>query len=94
MIKNGTYNYLLYLLFYQTCLLLNGLFPFISALCEEKLDCHYYVFQGTSSLSSCVILQIAGSVHDCSDKGLHKKYAYVVFFSVYHLAEEAERVPQ
>ncbi|XP_016143827.1 uncharacterized protein [Sinocyclocheilus grahami] len=28
-----------------TCLLLNGLFPFISALCEEKLDCHYYVFQ-------------------------------------------------
>ncbi|KTG32675.1 hypothetical protein cypCar_00004024 [Cyprinus carpio] len=27
------------------CLLLNGLFPFISALCEEKLDCHYYVFQ-------------------------------------------------
>ncbi|RXN31244.1 thyroid adenoma-associated -like protein [Labeo rohita] len=29
----------------ETCLLLNGLFPFISALCEEKLDCHYYVFQ-------------------------------------------------
>ncbi|XP_073696191.1 tRNA (32-2'-O)-methyltransferase regulator THADA [Garra rufa] len=28
-----------------TCLLLNGLFPFISALCDEKLDCHYYVFQ-------------------------------------------------
>uniref|UniRef100_A0A671R447 Thyroid adenoma-associated protein homolog n=1 Tax=Sinocyclocheilus anshuiensis TaxID=1608454 RepID=A0A671R447_9TELE len=28
-----------------TCLLLNGLFPFVSALCEEKLDCHYYVFQ-------------------------------------------------
>ncbi|XP_067262845.1 tRNA (32-2'-O)-methyltransferase regulator THADA isoform X2 [Chanodichthys erythropterus] len=28
-----------------TRLLLNGLFPFISALCEEKLDCHYYVFQ-------------------------------------------------
>ncbi|XP_039515699.1 thyroid adenoma-associated protein homolog isoform X2 [Pimephales promelas] len=28
-----------------TCFLLNGLFPFISALCEEKLDCHYYVFQ-------------------------------------------------
>ncbi|XP_026068454.1 thyroid adenoma-associated protein homolog [Carassius auratus] len=28
-----------------TCLLLNGLFPFISALCEEKLDCHYHVFQ-------------------------------------------------
>ncbi|XP_043096293.1 thyroid adenoma-associated protein homolog isoform X2 [Puntigrus tetrazona] len=28
-----------------SCLLLNGLFPFILALCEEKLDCHYYVFQ-------------------------------------------------
>lgn len=30
----------------QTCFLLDGLFPLISALCEEKLDCHYYVFQG------------------------------------------------
>ncbi|XP_065106767.2 tRNA (32-2'-O)-methyltransferase regulator THADA isoform X2 [Paramisgurnus dabryanus] len=28
-----------------TCLLLDGLFPLISGLCEEKLDCHYYVFQ-------------------------------------------------
>ncbi|XP_056602907.1 thyroid adenoma-associated protein homolog [Triplophysa dalaica] len=28
-----------------TCFLLDGLFPVISALCEEKLDCHYYVFQ-------------------------------------------------
>ncbi|XP_051979593.1 thyroid adenoma-associated protein homolog [Xyrauchen texanus] len=27
------------------CLLLDGLFPLISALCEEKLDCHFYVFQ-------------------------------------------------
>ncbi|KAI1900978.1 hypothetical protein AGOR_G00055400 [Albula goreensis] len=28
-----------------TCLILDGLFPVVSALCEEKLDCHYYVFQ-------------------------------------------------
>nr|XP_029493834.1 thyroid adenoma-associated protein homolog isoform X1 [Oncorhynchus nerka] len=28
-----------------TCLLLGGLFPLVSALCEEKLDCHYYVFE-------------------------------------------------
>ncbi|XP_034398095.1 thyroid adenoma-associated protein homolog isoform X2 [Cyclopterus lumpus] len=25
----------------QTCFLLNGLFPLVYALCEEKLDCHY-----------------------------------------------------
>ncbi|KAJ7994291.1 hypothetical protein DPEC_G00264360 [Dallia pectoralis] len=29
----------------RTCLLLDGLFPVVSALCEEKLDCHYYVFE-------------------------------------------------
>ncbi|XP_056313525.1 thyroid adenoma-associated protein homolog [Danio aesculapii] len=29
----------------KTCFLLHGLLPFISALCEVKLDCHYYVFQ-------------------------------------------------
>ncbi|XP_034152617.1 thyroid adenoma-associated protein homolog isoform X2 [Esox lucius] len=29
----------------KTCLLLDGLFPVVSALCEEKLDCHYYVFE-------------------------------------------------
>uniref|UniRef100_A0AAY4CHN4 DUF2428 domain-containing protein n=1 Tax=Denticeps clupeoides TaxID=299321 RepID=A0AAY4CHN4_9TELE len=28
-----------------TCLLLDGLFPVVTALCEEKLDCHYLVFQ-------------------------------------------------
>ncbi|KAJ8415281.1 hypothetical protein AAFF_G00422610, partial [Aldrovandia affinis] len=28
-----------------TCLILDGLFPVISALCEENLDCHYYVLQ-------------------------------------------------
>ncbi|KAJ8379392.1 hypothetical protein SKAU_G00001700 [Synaphobranchus kaupii] len=27
------------------CLILDGLFPVVSALCEENLDCHYYVFQ-------------------------------------------------
>ncbi|XP_029365595.1 thyroid adenoma-associated protein homolog isoform X2 [Echeneis naucrates] len=26
----------------ETCLLLNGLFPLVYALCEEKLDCHYF----------------------------------------------------
>ncbi|KAM9447169.1 tRNA (32-2'-O)-methyltransferase regulator THADA isoform 2-T2 [Clarias gariepinus] len=29
----------------QTCLLLHGLFPLVSDLLREKLDCHYYVFQ-------------------------------------------------
>ncbi|XP_058231705.1 thyroid adenoma-associated protein homolog isoform X2 [Hemibagrus wyckioides] len=29
----------------QTCLLLDGLFPLVSDLLREKLDCHYYVFQ-------------------------------------------------
>nr|XP_015221939.1 PREDICTED: thyroid adenoma-associated protein homolog isoform X1 [Lepisosteus oculatus] len=28
-----------------TCLLLDGVFPVISGLCEENLDCHYYIFQ-------------------------------------------------
>uniref|UniRef100_A0A3B3QMH0 Uncharacterized protein n=1 Tax=Paramormyrops kingsleyae TaxID=1676925 RepID=A0A3B3QMH0_9TELE len=27
------------------CLLLEGLFPIVSALCEKSFDCHYYVFQ-------------------------------------------------
>ncbi|XP_046872611.1 thyroid adenoma-associated protein homolog isoform X3 [Hypomesus transpacificus] len=29
----------------QSCFLLDGLFHLVSALCEEKLDCHYYVFE-------------------------------------------------
>ncbi|XP_041078995.1 uncharacterized protein LOC121297049 [Polyodon spathula] len=29
-----------------TCLLLDVLFPAVSCLCEENLDCHYYTFQG------------------------------------------------
>ncbi|CAN9513218.1 unnamed protein product [Ophioblennius macclurei] len=29
----------------ETCLLLKGLFPVVSALCEEKIDCHYFAFE-------------------------------------------------
>ncbi|XP_024861145.1 thyroid adenoma-associated protein homolog [Kryptolebias marmoratus] len=29
----------------QTCLLLEGLFPLVYTLCEEKLDCHYLAFE-------------------------------------------------
>ncbi|XP_068560247.1 tRNA (32-2'-O)-methyltransferase regulator THADA isoform X2 [Cebidichthys violaceus] len=29
----------------QMCLLLNGLFPLVYALCEEKLDCHIFAFE-------------------------------------------------
>ncbi|XP_047238412.1 thyroid adenoma-associated protein homolog isoform X1 [Girardinichthys multiradiatus] len=29
----------------QTCLLLDGLFPLVYALCEEKRDCHYLAFE-------------------------------------------------
>ncbi|XP_048837320.1 thyroid adenoma-associated protein homolog [Brienomyrus brachyistius] len=29
----------------ERCLLLEGLFPIVSALCEKSFDCHYYVFQ-------------------------------------------------
>uniref|UniRef100_A0A667ZTH9 Si:ch211-225b11.4 n=1 Tax=Myripristis murdjan TaxID=586833 RepID=A0A667ZTH9_9TELE len=29
----------------STCFLLGGMFPLVFALCEEKLDCHYYVFE-------------------------------------------------
>ncbi|XP_030647585.1 thyroid adenoma-associated protein homolog [Chanos chanos] len=29
----------------KTCPLLDGLFPVISTLCGEKLDCHYFIFQ-------------------------------------------------
>ncbi|KAM7018971.1 tRNA (32-2'-O)-methyltransferase regulator THADA [Tautogolabrus adspersus] len=29
----------------ETCLLLKGLFPLVYALCEEKLDCHYFSFE-------------------------------------------------
>ena len=32
--------------FLQTCLLLEGLFPLVCALCEEKLDCPYFAFEG------------------------------------------------
>lgn len=38
----------------QTCLLLGGLFPLVSALCEEKLDCHYYVFEGIVKPNQCL----------------------------------------
>uniref|UniRef100_A0A3Q3F285 Si:ch211-225b11.4 n=1 Tax=Labrus bergylta TaxID=56723 RepID=A0A3Q3F285_9LABR len=31
----------------ETCLLLTGLFPLVYALCEEKLDCHYFAFELT-----------------------------------------------
>lgn len=34
------------LFFHQTCLLLKGLFPLVCALCEEKLDCLYFAFEG------------------------------------------------
>lgn len=33
---------------FQTCLLLEGLFPLVRALCEQKLDCHYFAFEGAS----------------------------------------------
>ncbi|XP_014874014.1 thyroid adenoma-associated protein homolog isoform X1 [Poecilia latipinna] len=29
----------------QACLLLDGLFPLVYALCEEKQDCHYFAFE-------------------------------------------------
>ncbi|KAI3372852.1 hypothetical protein L3Q82_023303, partial [Scortum barcoo] len=29
----------------EVCLLLSGLFPLVYALCEEKLDCHYFAFE-------------------------------------------------
>ncbi|KAM9743067.1 tRNA (32-2'-O)-methyltransferase regulator THADA [Menidia menidia] len=29
----------------QTCLLMEGLFPLVCALCEEKLDCHYFALE-------------------------------------------------
>ncbi|KAA8592239.1 hypothetical protein FQN60_017694 [Etheostoma spectabile] len=29
----------------EMCLLLKGLFPLVYALCEEKLDCHYFAFE-------------------------------------------------
>lgn len=31
---------------FQTCLLLNGLFPVVYTLCEQKLDCLYIAFEG------------------------------------------------
>ncbi|KAK1160136.1 hypothetical protein AOXY_G21641 [Acipenser oxyrinchus oxyrinchus] len=37
-----------------TCLLLDVLFPAVSCLCEENLDCHYYTFQVFSSWLQCV----------------------------------------
>ncbi|MFT7808492.1 thyroid adenoma-associated protein homolog [Arapaima gigas] len=38
----------------ERSLLLEGLFPIISALCEENLDCHYYVFQALALLLKCI----------------------------------------
>ncbi|XP_066545375.1 tRNA (32-2'-O)-methyltransferase regulator THADA isoform X2 [Amia ocellicauda] len=37
-----------------TCLLLDGVFPVVSALCEESLDCHYYIFQVLALWLKCV----------------------------------------
>ncbi|KAK3538827.1 hypothetical protein QTP86_015956 [Hemibagrus guttatus] len=58
----------------QTCLLLDGLFPLVSDLLREKLDCHYYVFQvfilWLKSVKECLpeIREISGTpfLGECS----------------------------
>ncbi|MGH0163722.1 UNVERIFIED_CONTAM: hypothetical protein FKN15_062973 [Acipenser sinensis] len=47
-----------------TCLLLDVLFPAVSCLCEENLDCRYYTFQGNELLWR-VILSWLQCVKEC-----------------------------
>ena len=40
----------------QGCLLLADVFPLVCTLCQEKLDCHHYVFEGNAvrSIMFCI----------------------------------------
>lgn len=42
----------------QTCLLLDGLFPLVSDLLRQKLDYHYFVFQGELMSGSIVCYKV------------------------------------
>lgn len=33
---------------FQSCLLLQGLFPLVCTLCEQRMGCNYFAFEGTS----------------------------------------------
>lgn len=59
---------------FQTCLLLEGLFPVVRALCEQKLDCHYFAFEG-ASLTSCILVgineKVTWSIIAGQDNSLH-----------------------
>ena len=39
----------------QGCLLLADVFPLVCTLCQEKLDCHHYMFEG-NAIRSIMIL--------------------------------------
>lgn len=43
---SARFHHQIIFLLFQTCLLLSGLFPLVYTLCEEKLDCHHFVFEG------------------------------------------------
>ncbi|KAJ8263675.1 hypothetical protein COCON_G00161320 [Conger conger] len=63
----------------RTCLILDGLFPVVSALFEENLDCHYYVFQVLTlwlkSLKDCLeeVWEVCGSPLLREESGLPRE---------------------
>ncbi|XP_035236256.1 LOW QUALITY PROTEIN: thyroid adenoma-associated protein homolog [Anguilla anguilla] len=68
-----------------TCLILDGLFPVVSALCEEKLDCHYYVFQVFTLWLRCLkdcleeVWEVRGAPLLQEDHGLRRQLTRVIW---------------
>ncbi|XP_026787175.3 thyroid adenoma-associated protein homolog isoform X1 [Pangasianodon hypophthalmus] len=69
----------------QTCLLLDGLFPLVSDLLREKLDCHYYVFQvfilWLKSVKECLpeIREISGAPFLEEGSNLRDKLTQIIW---------------
>ncbi|XP_036383176.1 thyroid adenoma-associated protein homolog [Megalops cyprinoides] len=68
-----------------TCLLLDGLFPIVSALCEENLDCHYYVFQVFALWLKCLkdclggVWEVRGAPLLQEDSSLQQRLTQVIW---------------
>uniref|UniRef100_A0A3B4AI29 Uncharacterized protein n=1 Tax=Periophthalmus magnuspinnatus TaxID=409849 RepID=A0A3B4AI29_9GOBI len=67
----------------EVCLLLNGLFPVIISLCEEKLNCHYFAFELTLWLKKvkenlAEIMKITGARLLSDSSGLQQQLIHIV----------------
>uniref|UniRef100_A0A3B3TNA3 Si:ch211-225b11.4 n=1 Tax=Poecilia latipinna TaxID=48699 RepID=A0A3B3TNA3_9TELE len=68
----------------QACLLLDGLFPLVYALCEEKQDCHYFAFELTMWLrraKECVtdLWRMTGSRLLPDDSRLLQRLTHIIW---------------